>query len=178
MGEGMTATLSRHDVPSQYGLGGDAQTREWVSRAWRPDEGAARSRILTHAQNRVAELTGPDAPGRDQGWRPVNSGVASFTMVLLDLLIHTNDLATPQIAPTPEGGLNVEWLVDGDSLSLTADDEGLSIVAERDNGEYAFPPYYWEADHGVDTMNTVIVSAARFLEKISTGIQHRLPITR
>lgn len=171
----MTATLSRHDAPAQYGLGGDAQTRDWVSRAWRPDDGASRSRILTQAQNRVAELTGVEAPGRDQGWPPVSTGVASFMMVLLDVLIHTNDLATPQIAPTPEGGLNVEWLVDGDSLSLTADDEGLSIIAELDNGDYAFPPYHWEPDHGVSTMNSVLVGAARFLDKISTGIQYRLP---
>jgi hypothetical protein len=172
MGETVTATLSRHDGPAQRD---DAETRRWVARAWRPDDTATRSWLLTLAQNRVAEITGPDAPGSDEGWQPVHSVVASFTMTLLDILMHADDLATPQIAPTPEGGLNVEWLVGGDALSLTADLSGLSIIAQRDNDEHAFPSFYWEFGDEIEPLKSALVIAAGFLEKISTGIQHRLP---
>ena len=171
MGETVTATLSRHDGPARRE---DAETRRWVARAWRPDDTATRSRLLA-TRDQGPEITGPDAPGSDEGWQRVHSAVATFTMTLLDILMHADDLATPQIAPTPEGGLNVEWLVDGDALSVTADRTGLSIIAQLDNGEDAFPSFYWEFDDDIEPLKSALVSAAGFLEKISTRIQHRLP---
>lgn len=176
MGEDLTATLSRHDVPRLGGFEGDTQTRRWVARGWRPeDSDASRSLLLTHAQVRIAQLTSAGAPGRDRGWLPVPTSVSTTVMALLDFLIKTDDLATPQIAPTPEGGLNVEWLVSGDSLSLTVDREGVSLIAEFDNGEFAFPPLSWDFQHdSSETLGRALASASLFLEKISTGIQHRL----
>jgi len=172
----MTTTWVRHEGQPRYGLGSDTQTLQWVRRSWRPENAiASRGELLTHAQKRIAELLGREAPGRDQGWRPVTSRTASFAMALLDLLMHADDLATPQIAPTPEGGLSIEWLVDGDSLSVNIDDDGLTIVAELDNGEYALQPFTWEFSNEIDDrIRFAITSAAGYLSKISTGVQHRL----
>jgi hypothetical protein len=97
-------------------------------------------------------------------------------MSLLNVLIGTDDIATPQIAPTPEGGINVEWLVSGDSLSVTTDLDGVSIVAQFDNGAFAFEPYSWDFDGDVDELCQTLIPARQFLEKVSTGIQHRLPL--
>ncbi|KZS80333.1 hypothetical protein A4G29_11405 [Mycobacterium kansasii] len=98
-------------------------------------------------------------------------------MSLLNIVVASDGLATPQIAPTPDGGLDIQWLVSGDSLELTLDFEDcLSIVGRCDNGEYVFGPYEWDFQDDVDTLVPILVSAGRFLEKISTGIQHRLPI--
>jgi hypothetical protein len=175
----MTVTLSRRDTPglSEPYTRQDIETDRWVAKAWRPDDSMTRSQLLTYAQNRIAELTSPTAPGPAAlGWEPVHSAIASFTMSILNVLVSSDDVATPQVAPTPEGGLNVEWLVSGDSLSVTTDLVGLSIVAQFDNGDYAFEPYFWDFDGGTESLIQVLTPAARFLEKISRGIQHRLPI--
>lgn len=170
----MTATLSRRDRPS---VRQDAATRRWVKRAWLPEVTPSRSQLLTYAQTRIATLTDADAPGRSIGWAPVHSAIANLAMSLLNIVVASDGLATPQIAPTPDGGLDIQWLVSGDSLELTLDFEDcLSIVGRCDNGEYVFGPYEWDFQDDVDTLVPILVSAGRFLEKISTGIQHRLPI--
>lgn len=178
----MTATLSRDEIPfgSNPFVRDDDAHRRWLARAWQPDRSVTRAQLLTHAQNRIAELTNRDAPGRALGWQPVHRVVAQLAMSLLEALITGDDLATPQVAPTPEGGINIEWLVSGDALSVTVDLEGLSIEAHLDNGEYAFAPRYW--DYGANQealireLRQVLPIASRFLDKISTGIQHRLPL--
>lgn len=175
----MTATLSRRDRPStsESYVRQDVATRRWVKQAWLPGATPTRSQLLTYAQTRIVALTDTDAPGRTLGWTPVNSVAASFAMSLLNLIIADDDLATPQIAPTPDGGLDIQWLVSGDSLEITIDlEDGLSIVGRSDNGEYVFGPFEWDFNDDVDILVSILVSAGTFLEKISTGIQHRLPI--
>jgi hypothetical protein len=136
-----------------------------------------RSELLTYAQKRIAALTGPEAPGCAVGWKPVHSAVASFAMSVLNVVVTGDDLATPQVAPTQCGGLEIQWLVAGDSLEIAIDlDDCVSVVARRDNGENAFDPFDWDFDDDVDGLVQVLISAGSFLEKISTGIQHRLTV--
>jgi hypothetical protein len=176
----MTATLSRRDrtsVSDQSDRQADPATRRWVKQAWESEGTLTRAQLLTYAQTRIATLTGPDAPGCSLGWTPVHSAVASFAMWLLGVVVADDDLATPQVAPTPDGGLDIQWLVAGDSLEITIDlDDGVSLVGRLENGEYAFEPFDWDFDDDVNTLVPMLVSAGSFLEKISTGIQHRLPI--
>ena len=179
MGEGMTATLPWHDAPhvSEPYIRQDAETRRWAAKAWQPEGSVTREQLLTFAQNRIAELTGPDGLAAPLGWEPVHNAIASFTMSVLAVLVSRDDVATPQVGPTPEGGINVEWLVSGDSLSVTADLDGLSIVAQFESGDNFFQPYFWDYSDGeIANLKRVLTSAARFLEKISTGIQQRLPV--
>jgi hypothetical protein len=173
----MTATLSRRDRPRESYTREDRATRRWVAKGWTADSPLTRSQLLTFAQNRIAELTGPEAPGRSLGWEPVHSVVASFAMTLLDMVVTGDDLATPQVAPTPDGGLEIQWLVSGDSLAIAIDlEDCVSIVARRDSGDHAFEPFDWDFDDDIETLIPAVVAAGRFLEKISTGIQHRLPV--
>jgi hypothetical protein len=148
-----------------------------VAQSWTPDVPLTRAELLTHAQTRIAALTATDAPGRALGWEPVHGVIASFAMTLLNIVIIGDDLATPQVAPTQDGGLDIQWLVSGDSLEITLDlRDGVSIVGRYDNGEYAFEPFDWAIDDDVETLRIAARSAGGFLAKISTGIQHRLPI--
>ena len=55
----MTAALWRHDRPDN-----DPATRRWVQQAWMPGLTPTRDQLLTFAQKRIAELTGPGAPCR------------------------------------------------------------------------------------------------------------------
>jgi hypothetical protein len=97
-------------------------------------------------------------------------------MSILGVLVNDDDVATPQIAPTPDGGIDVEWLVSGDSLSVTADLDGISIVGQFDNGDYAFEPYSWDFHGDAEGLRKVLHSASSFLEGISAGIQYRFPV--
>ena len=152
----------------------DQQTLTWVLSERAPDS-PSRQRLLTYAQQRIAALTAANAPTMSVGWRPVHPAVASFAMSLLNVIIDDGDLATPQVAPTPDGGLDIQWLVSGDALELSIDlEDGVSIVAQFDSGDYAFTPVDWDFDDAVDALVPALVTARTFLEKISTGIQHRI----
>lgn len=154
----------------------DQQTRTWVLSEHAPDS-PSREQLLTYAQQRIASLTAATSPAVAVGWKPVHSAVATFAMSLLTVIINDGDLATPQVAPTPEGGLDIEWLVSGDSLELTVDlEDGVSISGLWDSGEHAFKPVDWEFEESVDTLVPALVAARTFLAKISTGIQQRFQI--
>lgn len=170
----MTGVLSRHDRPDNSVR--DPATRRWVQQAWMPGFTPTRDQLLTFAQTRIAELTATDAPRQAAGWQPVNGPLATFAIALLGIVINADDLATPQVAPTPDGGLDIQWLVCGDSLEITFDvNEGISIVGRYDNGNCAID-FDWGLDDDVEALREAIVAAGTFLGKISTGIQHRLPI--
>jgi hypothetical protein len=154
----------------------DPATRRWVQQSWVPERPPTRDQLLTYAQTRIAELSGADGPGCAAGWKPVEGPLASFAMALLGTVIDGDDLATPQVAPTPDGGLDIQWLVCGDSLEITFDyEEGVSIVGRYDHGEYAID-FDWGLNDDIDALYATTVAAGTFLAKISTGIQHRLPI--
>jgi hypothetical protein len=174
----MTATLSPHDSPgASEPYVRDRATERWVEQAWMPEVPPTRDQLLTYAQTRIAALTGADAPSRSVGWKPVPNAAASLAMTLLSTVINGDDLATPQVAPTQDGGLDIQWLVCGDSLEITIDvDDGVSIVGRYDNGEDAFAPFEWIFDDDVELLYAAAVSAGSFLEKISTGVQRRMPI--
>lgn len=71
----------------------------------------------------------------------------------------------------------IQWLVSGDSLEIALDpDDGISIVGRFDNGAYAFGPFDWTVDDDVEALHATAIAAGNFLEKISTEIQHRLPV--
>jgi hypothetical protein len=170
----MTAALSRHDRPDNSVR--DPATRRWVEQAWMPGLTPTRDQLLTFAQKRIAELTAADAPGSAAGWEPVHGPLATFAVALLGIIINSDDLATPQVAPTPDGGLDIQWLVSGDSLEIIFDvKEGVSVVGRYDSGDCAID-FDWGLDGDIEALHKVTVAAGTFLGKISTGIQHRLPI--
>lgn len=155
----------------------DPATQRWVKQAWQPEVPPTRDELLTYAQTRIAALTEAD-PSRDAlGWQTVYGAVASFAMALLNTVVDGDDRATPQVAPTQDGGLDIQWLVSGDSLEITVDlNDGISIVGRYDSGEYAIGPVDWTFDEDVELLQAAALSAREFLGKISTGIQHRVPI--
>ena len=170
----MTAVLSRHERPDNSVR--DPATRRWIQQAWMPEVTPTRDQLLTFAQTRIAELTAADAPTQAVGWKPVHGPLATFAIALLGTVINADDLATPQVAPTPDGGLDIQWLVCGDSLEITFDvNEGISIVGQYDNGNCAID-FDWDSGDDVEALYEATVAAGTFLRKISTGIQHRLPI--
>lgn len=170
----MTLTL-----PDHYRFGSpvrDLATQRWVEQGWVPELPPTRDELLTYAQKQLAAITATDAPSRVFGWTPVNSALASFAMLLLNNVVNGDDLATPQVAPTQDGGLDIQWLVSGDSLEIAIDpDEGVSIVVRYDNGECMFD-FDWGWDDDIRHLFAATQSAGVFLGKISTGIQHRIPI--
>lgn len=165
----MTATLEPYvDDPA---------TQRWVKQAWQPEVPPTRDELLTYAQRRIAALTKADASRDALGWQPVSGAVASFAMALLNTVVDGDGRATPQVAPTKDGGLDIQWLVSGDSLEITVDlHDGISIVGRYDNGEYAISPVDWTFDEDAERLHVAVHSAREFLGKISTGIQHRVPI--
>lgn len=73
---------------------------------------------------------------------------------------------TPQITPSPDGGIDIEWLVRGTSVNVSVDPEGyvdLGVDAEGDVLlESEFP--YWAPD------GWKLAEARRFLHKMSYDV--------
>ena len=172
----MTTLLSR---PLNATLGGvnepvrvpadDAPVRAWG----RGEPLVSKGRLLASARTKINKLL-----RLQHGWdghraSPTQPLAGMVVNSLLDHLLF-DEAATPQLTPLPDGGLQVEWLVAGQSLEVEVgptgdvlvtalDDTGVELVAT----EFAF----WSPDIvGIDQART-------FLEKISGDVRNRLQAT-
>ncbi|HEU5045698.1 MAG TPA: hypothetical protein VFT75_16360 [Nocardioidaceae bacterium] len=82
-----------------------------------------------------------------------------------------DDGPTPQLAPFPDGGVQIEWLVGGTSLVVDVDADGdVLITADEPSGDELFSIEFpfWNPDPvGLDLCR-------RLLEKMSGMVERRL----
>jgi hypothetical protein len=151
----------------------DPETRSWVmsgSGLERP----SRAEILRYAQSELAKLRRlpPDWDG--DGGVPLNAVLANLALSLVGEVTVANGLATPQFSPSPDGGLTMTWLVDGDRLTISLDLDEVSLSGTWAGGQDAFRFVRGWGIPSNEDLSVAVKDARAFLQKISTGVQHQL----
>jgi hypothetical protein len=152
--------LRRVGTPAQ-----DAQTQSWE----RGVRQVSRAQLMDAARAKISRLL--QLPPGWNSYRAV-SPTPTAGMVLNGILerLLFDDCATPQIAPLPDGGLEVEWLVAGNSVHADVGPDGVVYMdAHTPSGEEwsgEFP--YWSTD------DFLLSQAETFLKKISRDVEIRL----
>lgn len=80
---------------------------------------------------------------------------------------------TPQIGSNGEGGVLVEWLVDGRSLTIDFEDETEILISASTPNGLVFAESvtaWWELN------DRVLADARRFLKEMSVGLAHPIPL--
>jgi hypothetical protein len=140
-----------------------------ATRAW--ERGAhvvPREALLTEAREKLSRLLGLPS-GWDGHTGQALAPVAAMAMngVLTELV--RDDGPTPQLAPLPDGGIQVEWLVAGISLRIDVDTMGdVSVTGDEPGNAELFADEfpYWEPDYWVlDKCQTLLEKMAGFVEK-------------
>jgi hypothetical protein len=136
-----------------------------------------RRQLLLFAQRQLAHLMNLPSGWDDADGAPVSARSAKMALVLLDAIIFTDNLATPQISPHGDGGVDIEWLVAGNHLSMSvANDDSIILWGIDANGLEAFS--YDSAEEGLNEKDLVAVvnSARGFLLTMSTDIRNRIAV--
>lgn len=153
----------------------DPQTRSWVLSIGHPAPNP--EQIKRYSQFEIAKLL--RLPHGWDGGRgaPLHPALANVALSLLAALTTRSGLATPQFSPSPEGGLDIVWLVGGNRLTASLDPEGISLYATRADGQDAFPRFEcsWFEPQKRE-FEVAIKEAGIFLDEISADIQHQLPM--
>jgi hypothetical protein len=106
---------------------------------------------------------------------PVSPLAAKMALALLLCLVGADNLATPQISPTGAGGLDIEWLVSAEHLSLSvAHDGNIVLWATKKDGTEVFS--FDSTEDPVNLVNYTLKEAENFLFEISAGVHNRLAI--
>jgi hypothetical protein len=152
--------------PTIYTSADDAATRAWERGA----RVVSKEALLDEAREKLSRLL--QLPmGWDGHMGQALAPIAAMAMngVLTELVRDGGP--TPQLAPHPDGGIQVEWLVAGISLQIDVDTMGdVSVVgdepgnAELVDGE--FP--YWAPD------NWTLGKCQTLLEKMAGLVEKRL----
>jgi hypothetical protein len=108
---------------------------------------------------------------------PVHPSLANVAFSIVAAITNRHGLATPQFSPTPDGGLDIVWLVGGNRLTAGLELDELSLYGTWADGQNAFPRFEhrW-FDLRRPEFESAIHDARIFLEKISTDIEHQLPV--
>lgn len=80
---------------------------------------------------------------------------------------------TPQIGSNGEGGILVEWLVNGQSLTIDYEDETEILIAASDRDGLVFDATitaWWEH------RDQSIIATRQFLAQIASGLVHPIPL--
>jgi hypothetical protein len=173
----MSATTDQTSItvgrPPSAGFVQDVETRSWVV------PGSAhgtptRIRVLRHAQSEIANLRklSPDWDGA--GGVPLRPELANVAWVFVSHITTSDGLATPQLSPSPDGGLEVVWLVGGDRLTLSVAPDELMLYGRWADWREAFRFEHRWGSFTPDELIAALDDARRFLEKISDGVQHQL----
>jgi hypothetical protein len=113
----------------------------------------------------------------DDGGLPVSGKAAKLAMAVLTGMLSTDNLATPQISPQGRGGVDIEWLVSGNHLSVSASEDGRLIMwGTRADGSEVFSFDSAEDRVEAEVVSLVMKQAREFLREISTGVRNRLSI--
>lgn len=182
------ATMS--PAPSRwYGLGGELESsyRSVISEHYgffgagdRDAHGpgyVTKEELQQFAQRRIAESMSLPTGWDDDGGLPVSARAAKLAMLMcLDLLVADN-LATPQISPDGNGGIDIEWLVSRKHLSMSVSDDGALVIwGTREDGTEVFSFDSTEDPIERELIALTLKQAREFLREISAGVRNRLPI--
>lgn len=141
------------------------------TRAWSRGVGAApREVLLNSVRRKITRLL--VMPFGWDGFRatsisPIAGMVANG---VLDLLV-SDGAPTPQIAPLADGGLEIEWLVDGTAVQVqvSADGEVLVLVEAPNGRELLDGSFrYWNTDY------MLIGQAKAYLDKMGHEVEFRV----
>lgn len=155
----------------------DAINEATILRWWVPRGPGyvTRNDLLLFAQRRIAHLMNIPPNWDDEGGVPVTPAAAKMAVAVLQCLITADNLATPQIAPSGTGGLDIEWLVSGNHLSLSvAPDGNIVIWATKQGGTEVFS--FDSTNNPAYLVNYALKEADNFLSEISAGVRNRLAI--
>jgi hypothetical protein len=152
----------------------DPHLRWWGPRG---AEYVTRIELLLFAQRQVAHLMNLPRGWDDDGGLPATPQAAKMAIALLINLISGDNLATPQISPTGTGGLDIEWLVSGNHLSLSvAQDGNIVLWAVKPDGTELFSFDSTEDGGNIKNAAETLKRAETFLYEISAGIRNRIAI--
>lgn len=157
------------------GFGQDPETRAWAISAAAP--GPSPAEIMRYTQHEIAKLNRL-TPGWDGGGAiPFHAGLANSALRIVALLTGRPGLATPQFSPSADGGVDIVWLVAGNRLTVSLELDEIAIYGTWSAGQDAFPRFEhrW-FDLSSEQFAAAVLDARNFLEKISTKIQHQLPL--
>ncbi|MDV8077568.1 hypothetical protein R4P47_13455 [Rhodococcus sp. IEGM 1370] len=132
---------------------------------------------MGYTQKQLVKLMKLRRDWDEEGGLPVAPSVAKLVLMLVDAFIFEDNLATPQLSPQRTGGVDVEWLIGGNHMSL-------SVSADGDIVAWALSPQGHELfsfDSDVDMFDAkgvarLINEARRFLEEFSPKVQKRILI--
>lgn len=138
--------------------------------AWNRHRTVPSEALLMPAREKLGRL--PFLPTGWDGHRGVpTSPLAVAVLNGILVLLVADDGATPQVTPLSGGGVQVEWLVAGDSLQVEASPSGDLVVLGIDaggtevvDGEFN----YYRPDE------ILIGQAQAYLEKISCHVEKRI----
>ena len=147
--------------------------------AWGPrgPEYVTKGELLLFAQRQIVQLMNLAPNWDDSGGLPASSQSAKMALALLLRLISADNLATPQVSPTGTGGLDIEWLVSGNHLSLSvAPDGNIVLWANGSDGSEVFSFDSTEEPVDYEHVNYALKYAEHFLHEISAGVRNRIAI--
>lgn len=129
-----------------------------------------RELLLAHARSKVERLMNLSYGWDGHRGSPVTPIAAmAANGVMLRLLF--DGAATPQVVPLPDGGLQVEWLVDGNSLVIHVDSAAeVTVLATAADGTEIVDGDFLAARPDMFTLD----QAKRFLEKMSPHVRVRV----
>lgn len=134
-----------------------------------------RQDLLLSTQRRIANLMNVHPDWGDEGGLPVTPSAAKMAMEVLLRLITADNRATPQMSPTGDGGLDIEWLVSGNHLSLSvAPDGNIILWATKHDGVEVFS--FDSTEEPAYLVNYAFKEADNFLSEISVSVRNRLAI--
>jgi hypothetical protein len=158
------------------GFGQDIETRAWVLSIADPEPTPAQ--IMRYTQQEIAKLNRLPV-GWDGGRAvPFHPALANLAVQLVAVLTADRPgLATPQFSPSAEGGVDIIWLVAGNRLTVSLELGEIAIYGTWSGGQDAFPRFeqHW-FDLPREQFAGRVGEARNFLGKISTKIQHQLPV--
>lgn len=172
-----TVTQHRDRPSSAWSLtAGDARG---VFLPWGPREPGyvTKGELLFFAQRQIVELMNLPPDWDDDCGLPATPQAAKTALGLLQRLVSADNLATPQLAPTGTGGLDIEWLVSGNHLSLSvAADGSIVLWANASDGSEVFSFDSTEDPADYEHVSYVLKYAEHFLHEISAGVRNRIAI--
>lgn len=163
---------SAPNAMSAYATGA-GRPQDPVLSSWeRGGSGAAtRDELLSAARAKLNRLT-----HLREGW----DGHRASTMGLLPVMVLNgvlgslvrDDQPTPQIAPMADGGVQVAWLVNGQSVEVEVSPEGQVVVFAYDDetGEYSI-----DDEFEYNSPDLMVIRAAREkLDRLASDVRVRL----
>ena len=173
----MSATTDETSITAaQRAIGGftqDFETREWVMRT-RPRVPSP-AQIMMYTQREIAKLRTLPRGWDGSGGAPLHPALANVAFSFVMALTTREALATPQFSPSPEGGLNIVWLVAGNRLTVSLELDEIGLYGTWSDGHDALRFEQRAGEVSSDRrFQAALEDAKTFLEKISTNVQHQL----